>query len=99
MTNTYTERVEGTLRDLQGLERKLENLESQIADEVRQLTKVERDLQHPEREIEKLRLGRYEYGNLLLAAVLGGGIAFGSGLLLESIKAARTERQVQTTKP
>jgi chromosome segregation ATPase len=56
-------------------------------------------LKSVEKELDKLRSNRFEIGKLFLAAFLGGGITFGLNVLLDTIKAARAERQVQTTKP
>jgi septal ring factor EnvC (AmiA/AmiB activator) len=63
------------------------------------LIRVEEGLKNVERELDKLRSSRFEIGKLFLAAFLGGGIAFGLNVLLDTIKAARTDRQTQTTKP
>jgi len=63
------------------------------------LVRVEEGLRNVERELDKLRSSRFEIGKLFLAAFLGGGIAFGLNVLLDTIKAARTDRQTQTTKP
>lgn len=98
-THTYTERVEGILRDLDKLDKRLDKLEGQITDEVRQLTRVERDLQHAEREIDKLRSSRFEIGKLIIAAIVGGAIAFGFNLLIEYIKAVRTEHPIRKANP
>lgn len=98
-TSTYAERMDGVLRDLDRLEKRLDKLEGQIADEVRQLTRVERDLQHAEKEIEKLRSSRFEIGKLILAAILGGAIAFGFNFLTEYIKAVRAEHPIRKTSP
>jgi septal ring factor EnvC (AmiA/AmiB activator) len=63
------------------------------------LIRVEEGLKNVEKELDKLRSSRFEIGKLFLAAFLGGGIAFGSNILWDTIKTARAERQVQTTKP
>jgi chromosome segregation ATPase len=63
------------------------------------LVRVEEGLKYVERELDKLRSRRFEIGKLFLAAFLGSGFTFGLTVLWDTIKAARTERQVQTTKP
>jgi septal ring factor EnvC (AmiA/AmiB activator) len=63
------------------------------------LVRVEEGLKNVEKELDKLRSSRFEIGKLFLAAFLGGGIAFGFNVLWDTIKAARTDRQTQTTKP
>jgi septal ring factor EnvC (AmiA/AmiB activator) len=98
-TTTYAERVEGVLRDLDRMEKRFDKLESQIAEEARQVTRVERDLQHAEREIEKLRSSRFDIGKLILAAILGGAVAFGFSFLNDYIKAARVEHPVRKASP
>jgi len=98
-THTYTERVEGVLRDLDRLEKRLDKPEGQIADEVRQLTRVERDLQHAEREIEKLRSSRFDIVKLILAAIVGSAMTFGFSALMEYIKSAGVEHPIRKANP
>jgi chromosome segregation ATPase len=110
---TNTEKIDGLIkstfaleenllslrRDFDQVKRESEKFKDIIHELDKQLTRVERDLQHAEKEVEKLRLSRYEFGKLLFAAFLGGGISFGLNQLNEMLKTTKAEPKAQMTRP
>jgi chromosome segregation ATPase len=106
---TNTEKIEGLIkataileenvvtlrRDLDQIKGASDKVESRIHEVDKQLSRIEESLKHTDQELDKLRAGRFEIGKLILAAILGGAVAFGFNLLTEIIKTMRVESQVQ----
>ncbi len=98
-TTILEENVATLQRNLDQIKGALEKVGDRIHELDKGLTRLDQSLRHSDEKLENLRLSRYEFGKLLLAALLGGGITFGVTQLNEWLKTARAERQVQTTRP
>jgi chromosome segregation ATPase len=107
--------LDGLRKDLDGAENQIHLLDTRIArieealkhikerldksDPNERLARFEEGLKTAEKELDKLRSSRFEIGKLILAAILGGAVAFGFNILTEMLKAARVQHQVQKTSP
>jgi len=89
--DTRLARIEEALKHSTG---KLDKL-----DPTDRLIRVEEGLKNVAKELDGLRSSRFEIGKLILAAILGGAVAFGFNLLTEIIKTMRVDSRVQKPRP
>ncbi len=88
---TQAARIDETVRQLR------DRLDRSDAND--RLARIEEKLNNATKELDKLRSNRFEIGKLIVAAILGGAVAFGFNLLTEVIKSARGAQPIQRVNP
>jgi len=102
-------------KDSEGTKSRINQLDTQVArieealkhlkdrldrtDPNERLARIDEALKSTTKELDKLRSNRFEFGKLILAALLGGAVAFGFNLLAEVIKTARLTQPIQKANP